>query len=165
MDNYNNVNGNTVGYTGNTGYDSYGQPVVQKPPVQQVQQPVQEFQQTPVQQPVQTVQQTQPVQGFQQTPVQQVEAQQTARTTLGAELRAISEVARPRAEIQKLTEILKEKAKQGYTEVKFNDLRTHVPSMAKYGVEALQSWCNNEELKLAGQVNPSTAAWEFVISW
>ena len=150
MDNYNNVNGNTVGYTANTGYDGYGQPVVQQP-VQQVQQPVQ------------TVQQ--PVQGFQQTPVQQVEAQQTARTTLGAELRAISEVARPRAEIQKLTEILKEKAKQGYTEVKFNDLRTHVPSMAKYGVEALQSWCNNEELKLAGQVNPSTAAWEFVISW
>lgn len=157
MDNYNNVNGNTVGYTANTGYDAYGQPVVQQP-VQQA--PVQQ-----VQQPVQTVQQTQPVQGFQQTPVQPVEAQQTARTTLGAELRAISEVARPRAEIQKLTEILKEKAKQGYTEVKFNDLRTHVPSMAKYGVEALQSWCNNEELKLAGQVNPSTAAWEFVISW
>lgn len=162
MDNYNNVNGNTVGYTANTGYDAYGQPVVQQP-VQQVQQPVQTVQQTPVQQPVQQVQQ--PVQSFQQTPVQQVAIQQPARTTLGAELRAISEVARPRAEIQKLTEILKEKAKQGYTEVKFNDIRNHVPSMAKEGVEALQRWCNNEELKLAGQVNPSTAAWEFVISW
>lgn len=142
MDNYNNINGNAVGYTGNTGYDSYGQPVVQKQPVQQVQQ-------VPVQ----------------QTPVQPVAVQQPVRATLGAELRAISEVARPRAEIQKLTEILKEKAKQGYTEVKFNDIRTHVPSMAKEGVEALQRWCNNEELKLAGQVNPSTAAWEFVISW
>lgn len=161
MDNYNNINGNAVGYTGNTGYDGYGQPVVQQAPVQQVQQPVQTVQQTPVQQ----VQQAVPVQEFQQTPVQPVAVQQPVRTTLGAELRAISEVARPRAEIQKLTEILKEKAKQGYTEVKFNDIRTYVPSMAKEGVEALQRWCNNEELKLAGQVNPSTAAWEFVISW
>ena len=159
MDNYNNVNRNTVGYTGNLGYDDFGQPAVQQAPVQQA----------PVQQPVQTVQQpvqqAQPVQDFQHTPVQPVAVQQPVRATLGAELRAISEVARPHAEIQKLTEILKEKAKQGYTEVKFNDLRTHVPSMAKYGVEAIQNWCNNEELKLAGQVNPSTAAWEFVISW
>lgn len=147
MDNYNNVNGNTVGYTGNLGYDDFGQPAVQQAPVQQ------------------PVQQTQPVQDFQHTPVQPVAVQQPVRATLGAELRAISEVARPHAEIQKLTEILKEKAKQGYTEVKFNELRTHVPSMAKYGVEAIQNWCNNEELKLAGQVNPSTAAWEFVISW
>lgn len=154
MDNYNNVNGNTVGYTGNLGYDDFGQPAVQQAPVQQ-----------PVQTVQQPVQQAQPVQDFQHTPVQPVAVQQPVRATLGAELRAISEVARPHAEIQKLTEILKEKAKQGYTEVKFNDLRTHVPSMAKYGVEAIQNWCNNEELKLAGQVNPSTAAWEFVISW
>lgn len=101
-------------------------------------------------------------------PTQQVITQpqnNTQHVTLGSKLRGISASAKPRAELQSLSQILISKAEAGYIEVKFRDIREIIPTIAGMGIDTLKNWCESEELKLTGQVNQSTAAWEYTIGW
>lgn len=162
MDNYTSQT-NSVGYTTNNelGYAGQSQQVagVQAQPMNTQYQGATQMnvpQQTP-----QVQQMTTP----QQAAVQQVQTMQSNINTLGDRLRAISSTAKPRMELKQLEDTLIQQAEAGYDSVKFTDLRTIIPSIASSGVDELRTWCEREKLKLSGNVNPSTAAWEFVISW
>lgn len=158
MENYNNF-GATPQTGANMGFDN--STIFNQNPMdvagQQINQINQQVQQVTQQVPVQNVTYA-PVQQVAQTPV-------TERQTLGSKLKAISEQAKPRMELNNLSQLLMEKAAEGYSDVKFTDLRTHIPTFASRGVDDFKAWCIQEELILSGQVNPSTAAWEFRISW
>ena len=168
MDNYASQ-GNSVGYTTNNeiGYAGQSQQVagVQAQPMNTQYQGATQMN---VPQQVPQVPQAQQVQQMttpQPTTVQQVQATQSNINTLGDRLRAISSTAKPRMELKQLEDTLIQQAEAGYDSVKFTDLRTIIPSIASSGVDELRTWCEREKLKLSGNVNPSTAAWEFVISW
>lgn len=154
---------NSVGYTTNNEIGYAGQPQqiagVQAQPMNTQYQGATQMnvpQQTP-----QVQQMTTP----QPAAVQQVQTTQSNINTLGDRLRAISSKAKPRMELKQLEDTLIQQAEAGYDNVKFTDLRTIIPSIASSGVDELRTWCERENLKLSGNVNPSTAAWEFVIGW
>lgn len=165
MDNYTSQ-GNSVGYTTNNelGYAGQSQQVagMQAQPMN-----TQYHGATQMNVPQQTpqVQQIQQIAVPQPTTVQQVQTTQSNMNTLGDRLRAISSKAKPRMELKQLEDTLIQQAEAGYDNVKFTDLRTIIPSIASSGVDELRTWCERENLKLSGNVNPSTAAWEFVIGW
>lgn len=85
------------------------------------------------------------------------------RIPLGRKLRQLTDQAKTNKEAQALVDMLKDAASRGEDHLSFPDLRTVVPSMIMN--ESLWDWLRSEEITAAGQVNQTTAAYEYTLSW
>ena len=85
------------------------------------------------------------------------------RIPLGRKLRQLTDQAKTNKEAQTLVDMLKEAASRGEDHLSFSDLRTVVPSMIMN--ESLWEWLRSEEISISGQVNQTTAAYEYTLSW
>lgn len=85
------------------------------------------------------------------------------RIPLGRKLRQLTDQAKTNKEAQALVDMLKEAASRGEDHLSFSDLRDVVPSMIMN--ESLWEWLRSEEVRASGQVNQTTAAYEFTLSW
>ena len=87
-----------------------------------------------------------------------------SRLTLGAQLRIISDDAKStNVEMNNIFELCKAQALLGENSIKIDDLRKIAPNMIQR--ETLFTRLDAEEIKASGMVNPSTAAWEYTLSW
>ena len=85
------------------------------------------------------------------------------RIPLGRKLRQLTDQAKTNKEAQALVDMLKEAASCGEDHLSFSDLRDVVPSMIMN--ESLWDWLKSEEIRVNGQVNQTTAAYEYTLYW
>ena len=90
----------------------------------------------------------------------------TERKPLGQVLREIVGRVKIQSELDALSDVLIDLANKGNTRAQFSDLRKYVPSIVNAGgLDDVIAWANLNELHVAGQINNSTSAWEYTISW
>lgn len=85
------------------------------------------------------------------------------RIPLGRKLRQLTDQAKTNKEAQALVDMLKEAASRGEDHLSFDDLRTVVPNMIMN--ESLWDWLKSEEIIASGQINQTTAAYQYTLSW